>query len=223
MNTFRWCLKITQLLVFAAVISPGNSTILYAQGTGTVPVVTVKATQPFATATNPGVFTVFRAGNTNMFLNIWYDLGGMASNGVDYAMIPPHLVSMAAGMVSNTIIIKPITNSPSGVARTVVLTLTNSPMETPVNFEIGSPSEAVVYLRNGHATNLPPAVGIVAPKNGSVYYTPTNIQLFAKANDPDGSIANVEFFAGTTDLGKGNLVTLDPPGVNGVTGLVYFF
>src|SRR5208283_1612919 len=33
----------------------------------------------------------------------------------------------------------------------------------------------------------------------------------------------VEFFAGTTDLGRGLSVVLDPPGVNGVTGLVYFF
>jgi hypothetical protein len=33
----------------------------------------------------------------------------------------------------------------------------------------------------------------------------------------------LEFYAGTNDLGRGLPVILDPPGVNGVTGLVYFF
>lgn len=71
-------------------------------------------------------------------------------------------------------------------------------------------------------TNLPPAVSIINPTNGALFYTPVNISLIAKAADPDGSVTNVEFFAGTTDLGRGQPVVLDPPGVNGVTGLVYF-
>jgi hypothetical protein len=196
----------------------------FAQTAGTIPVVTVQATQPFATATSPGVFTVFRAGNTDAMLNVWYDLGGTASNGVDYALIPPHLVAIDAGAVSNTIVIAPLTNPPSGtIARTVVLTLTNSPLMTLVNYEIGSPSRAVVNIEVNGATNLPPSVSLVEPADGAVFYTPTNIQMLAKATDPDGSVTNVEFFAGTNDLGPGSPVVLDPPGVNGVTGLVYLF
>src|SRR5579863_3296338 len=75
-----------------------------------IPVVTVQATQPFATTTNPGVFTFFRAGSTDATLNVWYDLDGTASNGVDYALIPPHLVTIAGGAVSNALIITPLTN-----------------------------------------------------------------------------------------------------------------
>ncbi|MGH7942994.1 MAG: Ig-like domain-containing protein [Limisphaerales bacterium] len=71
--------------------------------------------------------------------------------------------------------------------------------------------------------NPPPAVAIVSPTDGSAFYTPTNILLTAKASDSDGTITNVEFFAGATDLGRGEPVVLDPPGVNGVTGLVYIF
>ena len=71
-------------------------------------------------------------------------------------------------------------------------------------------------------TNLPPQVSIVTPTNGSVFYSPTNLILIARASDPDGTVTNVEFFAGTTDLGQGHPVVLDPPGVNGVVGLVYF-
>jgi hypothetical protein len=71
-------------------------------------------------------------------------------------------------------------------------------------------------------TNIPPLVSMVTPTNGSVFYTPTNLFLIARASDPDGTVTIVEFFAGTTDLGQGHPVVLDPPGVNGVVGLVYF-
>ncbi len=191
-----------------------------------VSVVTIQATQPIATMTNPGVFTVFRAGDTDATLNVWYDLGGTASNGVDYAAISPHSVAIAAGATSNTIVITPLTNTSSSAAETVVLTLTNSPLLNPVNYEIGSPSQAAVYLEKSGVTNVPPVVSIVVPTNGAVFFVTNNIEasieMLAKASDPDGSVTNVEFFAGTNDLGPGSPVVLDPPGVNGVTGLVYF-
>ncbi len=207
-----------------ALIAVASGASSFAQTAVTIPIVTVQATQPFATTTSPGVFTVFRAGDTDATLNVWYDLDGTASNGVDYAPIPPHLVTINAGATSNTIVITTLNNpSSSIVAKTVVLTLTNSPLLTPVNYEIGSPNRAVVYVETSGTTNLPPAVSIIEPADGAVFYTPTNIQMLAQAGDPDGSTVSVEFFAGTNDLGPGTPVVLDPPGVNGVTGLVYLF
>ncbi|HXR48465.1 MAG TPA: Ig-like domain-containing protein [Candidatus Limnocylindrales bacterium] len=206
-----------------AILTFGAKALAQTTDSNLIPVVTVEATQPIATATNPGVFTVFRAGNTNATLNVWFDLSGTASNGVDYAAISNHLVEIAAGATSNTITITPIESAAVSVVKTVVLTLTNSPLLTPVNYEIGSPSGAIVYVENGGATNLPPSVSIIEPKDGDAFYTPTNIQLLAKATDPDGSVTHVEFFAGTNDLGSGVMVVLDPPGVNGVTGPVWFF
>jgi hypothetical protein len=311
--------------VMATVFALGASNSL-AQSTGEIPVVTVQATQPFASSLNPGVFTVYRAGNTNLTLNVWYDLGGTASNGVDYALIPPHLVQIAAGVTSNTIVITPSNTLAGNANGTVVLSLTNSPLLNPVNYEIGSPSAATISIDtaffiyspangavfyqpadiqisaevrgvagmansveffagtndlgrgmagasagllgtpffltwtnppagdfaltavasgnsgvygNGNSltsapvnisvlpasaqTNLLSIVNIFAPANGSVFYSPTNIQIFARATDPDGSVTNVEFFAGGTDLGRANALVLDPPGVNGVVGLVYYF
>ena len=70
-------------------------------------------------------------------------------------------------------------------------------------------------------TNIPPAVAILRPPNGAVYYTPVNIQLLARAGDLDGRVTNVEFFANGADLGAGTMVVLDPPGVGGVVGPVY--
>ena len=225
MKAPRFYLKAGLLFILPfAILTSGTKAHAQTTDSNLIPVVTVQATQPMASATNAGVFTVFRSGNTNATLNVWYDLGGTASNGVDYALIPPHLVAIAAGTTSNTIVVTPLTNSPPvSTARTVMLRLTNSPLLTPVNYEIGSPSGATVYLVSSGTTNLPPSVSIIEPKDGDVFYTPTNIQFLAKATDPDGFVTHVEFFAGTNDLGSGMSVVLDPPGVNGVTGLVWIF
>jgi Bacterial Ig domain/Calx-beta domain len=330
MKGFRCCLKGGKWFVLSlAILSCGVK--VSAQTDGIVPVVSVQATQPIATVTNSGVFTVFRAGNTDETLNVWYDLGGTASNGVDYATIPEHFVTIPAGTTSNTIVIALTNPPPSSFAKTVVLTLTNSPLLTPVNYQIGSPSQAEVIVNNftnptpwveiviptngetfteptnifieGRASewgffsrgsryvtlvqffagtnrlgeyfipppfefggtwpppqivwtnpppgnfvltaiatdnggvsatsapvnitvqssNLPPSVSIFVPQDGAMFYTPTNIQIVAKANDLDGSISNVEFFAGATDLGSGTPVVLDPLVGGGVSGLVYLF
>ena len=224
MKTLRCCLRGGHFLALSlAILACGAKIFAQTTDSNLIPVVTVQATQPIATVTNSGVFTVFRAGNTNATLNMWYDLGGTASNGLDYAPIPPNLVEIAAGATSNTIIITPIQNVALSVVKTVVLTLTNSPLLNPVNYEVGSPNQAVVYIEENGATNLPPSVTIISPQDGAVFYTPTNILILAKASDPDGSVTNVEFFAGAEDLGPGTPVVLDPPGVNGVTGLVYLF
>ena len=223
MTAIRCIFKAGQLVaLFLAGLAGG--TVAVAQTGGIIPIVIVQATQSVATTNTPGVFTVYRAGNTNLTLNVWYDLTGTASNGVDYKLIPPHWVTIEAGVVSNIVAITPLINPPSGtVAKTVVLTLTNSPLMMPVNYEIGSPSRAVVYVEANGATNLPPKVDILKPADGAVFYTPTNIQMLAKAGDSDGFISGVEFFAGETNLGPGIPVVLDPPGINGVTGLVYLF
>jgi hypothetical protein len=225
MKAFYSCLKSSQLIVLSVVLLMCGAKI-FAQtaGADTVPVVTIQATDPVATPASPGVFTVFRHGNTSLTLNVYYQIGGTASNGVDYALIPGHFVEIAVGATSNTITVTPLNSTASGgIARTVVLTLTNSPLMTPINYGIGSPSGAVVYLKSNGATHLPPTVGIFEPPDGSVFYTPTNILLAAKAGDPDGLVTNVDFFAGATDLGPGTPVVLDPPGVNGVIGPVWIF
>ena len=56
-------------------------------------------------------------------------------------------------------------------------------------------------------TNLPPAVAITAPLPGSVFGAPGAFTLAATASDPDGAVARVEFFSGSTSLGA---VTLPP-------------
>lgn len=46
--------------------------------------------------------------------------------------------------------------------------------------------------------NVPPTVSLTAPVTGASYYAPASVPLSATAYDPDGTIGQVNFFAGTT-------------------------
>jgi len=186
-----------------------------------VPVVTIQATVPTANwSGQDGVFTVYRSGDPTPSLNVYYCISGTASNGVDYQTIGRFLM-LSNGVMSNSIVIEPINLGQTNI-ETVTVELCPSPLMTPVNYLIGSPDSATVYILPANTTNIPPAVKMVSPANGAVFYAPTNLSLLAWAYDADGTVTNVEFFAGTNDLGRGVMVVLDPPGVNGVTGPVYF-
>ena len=49
-------------------------------------------------------------------------------------------------------------------------------------------------------TNLPPLVKLISPYAGATYYAPATVGLCATASDPDGTVASIEFFAGTNSL-----------------------
>ena len=189
---------------------------------GSVPVVTIAATTPVAHWNGaPGVFTVFRSGDTSQALNVWCGISGTASNGVDYQSIGA-IVQLAAGVTSNAVIIQPINSGQTDI-KTVTLNLNGSPLLNPVNYQIGSPSMATVYIEPPGVTNLPPVAALLEPTNGEVYAAPAGISIMARASDANGSISNVEFFAGTNNLGSGTPVILDPIAGGGISGLVYLF
>ena len=60
-------------------------------------------------------------------------------------------------------------------------------------------------------TNSPPIVRITSPANNSIFHGPVNIPIFAFAADRDGDVTNVEFYAGTNNLGPGHRITAVPP------------
>jgi hypothetical protein len=49
--------------------------------------------------------------------------------------------------------------------------------------------------------DLPPRVKLVSPYVGATYFAPATVGICAAASDPDGTVASVEFFAGTNSLG----------------------
>jgi hypothetical protein len=218
MKTLRFLWR-TRVLLSAAFLWLAFDKEAFAQtstSNSPLPVVTIRATDPIASwSGKTGTFTVFRAGPTNMSLNVYYDIGGTASNGVDYATIS-HFVLIPEGVTSNTITISPINNGQTNT-ETVVLKLTNSPLMIPVNYSIGSPSSATVYITPPGVTNIPPSVSFIEPTNGETFNGPTNIQLIAGATDPDGYAVSVELFANGNSLGiSSNFAIIDPPGSPGV-------
>jgi hypothetical protein len=170
-----------------------------------MPVVDIFATDPSATwSGDTGTFTVFRRGNPTNELNVFYRILGSATNGVDYQMIS-NIVSIPGGGTSNTIVITPINNGQTDI-RTVTLVLVPPPYMPPVNYRIGYPSNATVFITPTNVTNLPPVVRITSPPNGAVFRAPVNIPLFAYAADPDDFVTSVEFFADGSSLGLAHRV-----------------
>src|SRR5438477_1337531 len=54
----------------------------------------------------------------------------------------------------------------------------------------------------GYSFASAPSVTITNPSEGAVFFAPANINLGASASDSDGSVAKVEFYAGTNKLGE---------------------
>ena len=68
-------------------------------------------------------------------------------------------------------------------------------------------TSAPVTITVTSAVNDAPTVTLTAPANNATYAAPASVSLVANAADPDGSIAKVEFFNGTTLLpGSTNLL-----------------
>jgi hypothetical protein len=105
------------------------------------------------------------------------------------------------------------TNNPAsvGVINPFYITWTNVPAGAYGLFAVATDDQGntaispTIHITVTNAppppTNYPPTVRISSPANNSVYHAPVNIPIYVYAFDPDGSVANVEVFAGTNDLG----------------------
>jgi hypothetical protein len=63
-------------------------------------------------------------------------------------------------------------------------------------------AELEAWSAGGTGSNNPPTVSLTSPASGSSYVEPATISLAANAADSDGSIAKVEFYAGTLKIGE---------------------
>jgi hypothetical protein len=60
----------------------------------------------------------------------------------------------------------------------------------------------VVEIEAWTSSNVPPVVSLTSPTNGSSAVAPASIGIAASASDSDGSIARVDFYAGSTLIGS---------------------
>lgn len=179
-----------------------------------LPVVTIHAIDPIATEPNP--FTdglpdtarlrVSRTGDDlTTALTVQYRVGGTASNGVDYVALSG-VVTIPANAMSAPIEIDPLDDNLVEGTESVILTLIQPPCLTSNTaaadcYLVGEPRRAIAYIRDNDSPPKPPTVAIVSPANGSVYCAPVDLRLVAAADDADGWVVTVEFFAGTNSLG----------------------
>jgi len=195
------------------------------------PVVNITAPDPIATepgvltVIDPAVFEVTRTGSTASPLVVFYDIGGTASNGVDYQLLSGRVL-IPAGAPSANIIVNPLDDNLVEGLESVVLKLEPHPLVSPTNitpvwwYRIGSNNVARAVIRDNDfpPTNCPPRVAIVRPEDGDVFEAAVDIKLLAAAQDPDGHVRTVEFFDGTNSLGTvtnslGTIGGNDPGGV----------
>ncbi len=123
------------------------------------PTVTVTASDPSAAeaGTDPGAFTVRRAGSTSGSLSVRYAITGTATAGSDYTALAGS-VTIVAGSESATITLTPIDDALVEGDETVVLTLNADPA-----YAAGSPDTATVTI----ADNDP--AGFFAQSETTVY------------------------------------------------------
>jgi hypothetical protein len=94
--------------------------------------------------TNTATFVVRRTGPTNLDLTVGYNIGGTASNGVDYLTIPDS-VTIPAGERSAKITIVPIDDNIPEPIETVILRLLQ-PTNNPVPYLVGWPGKAEAII-----------------------------------------------------------------------------
>ncbi len=172
----------------------------------------------------PGNLMVIRGGDTNGSLKVSYSVSGTAVNEVDYQPLLGR-VTIPAGSYLAPIVVTPIDDSEGEERETVIVQLTHPPATTTTDgttngnnnssapYRIGWPSRGVVTIQdNDGGVNHPPTVGMISPPNGAVFRGPLDLHLAAFADDRDGRVVTVEFFAGTNSLGVASniFIAFDP-------------
>jgi hypothetical protein len=90
------------------------------------------------------LFTVRRFGDASASLTVNYNIGGTASNGVDYATLT-NFVTIPGGEAYALIPIVPIDNGATNFAKTVILTLTPD-TNAPPDYIVGIPPRAAAVI-----------------------------------------------------------------------------
>ncbi len=178
-----------------------------------VTAIDVSASEPGA---NTGTFTFTRSGSTALNLDVFYAVTGTAAPGSDYAALGG-TATIPAGAASVPVTLTPFDDPDLEGDETVSVTITNH-----TSYLVGSPSNATVVLHDND--NVPPAISITSPSNNTVFpLTPANVVITVSVNDPDGTIARVEFYVDGNYLDEnasspfGFTWTNAPAGSNAIT------
>jgi hypothetical protein len=168
-----------------------------------IPIVHILATDPCGAEENQdnATFTIFREGPTNTSLTVQYQVGGTASNGLDFQMLSGS-ATIPAGARRAPVIVRPVDDR-LVEGTEIVLVSVLQPLVWPPPYIVCWPSLAFAHIEDNDfpPTNQPPVVRIASPPDGTVFVAPVDVTICAQASDRDGRVITVEFFAGTNSLG----------------------
>jgi len=169
-----------------------------------------------ASDVNVAVFRISRKGDRSVELPIHFELGGAAANGVDYLELPKN-VTIPAGQESVNVVVVPIDDDAVERIESVVLEI-HPPVcalihpPPPTCYLVGQPSRAVAHIYdNDEDRNQPPHGFIASPRPGSRFVAPADIEIISHAQDNDGWVTLVEFFANETKIGESVIHYIQPP------------
>lgn len=81
----------------------------------------------------------------------------------------------------------------------MVLDVDGNRMDVKFLRETGAVDDSFTIIKN--VPNTLPSVSVASPANGATFTAPANITVAANATDSDGSVAQVDFYAGSTVIG----------------------
>ena len=116
---------------------------------------------------------MFRIGETNNDLNVSYEIGGSASNGVDYVALPGNVV-IPAGQRSVGVKVVPLDDGPPDMTSTVILKIAPT-----TNYVVGLPASAGAMILDSGAP-----VSATGMLPGNVFHL--------SVNGPNGAWFHVE-------------------------------
>jgi hypothetical protein len=145
--------------------------------------------------------TVHRFGDTNDDLTVTYNIGGTATNGVDYVALPGY-VTVPAGQRRADITIVPLDDGPPDITSIVILRLTPG-----TNYVLGFPRAAGAIILDSRSPH--PTTGVVDGQNFNL-----------AASGPDGAWYHVEYSTdmvnwtpiSTNQVVNGTIDFVDPDG-----------
>ena len=142
---------------------------------------------------------------TNLFVRLQRDDGGIVYlNGVEVfrSNMPTNAViaftNLAASTIPNA---DEVTYFLSAVSPALLISGTNLLAAEIHQAAAGSSDISFDLMLYGNTSNSPPVVRVATPTNNAVLRSFTNVTFTATAADPDGAVANVEFFVDATSLG----------------------